>query len=156
MIVIREGTKEHCVAVLALMVAAFEPYREWLEPASGVFRETAVSLKTKLENETLLLAYDQDKLVGCLFYKPLDTGLYFGRLSVLPAQQGRGTARRLIAEVENVARSQNADFVTLYARIALEANIRFFTSLGYEITGIGTHDGYQEPTYYKLKKNLTL
>ena len=156
MITIAEGAKEDCADVLALMMAAFEPYREWLEPESGVFGETAVSLQIKLEKETLLLAHDQNKIVGCLFYKPLDTGLYFGRLSVLPAQQGRGIARQLITEVENVARSQDADFVMLYVRIVLQANIRFFTSLGYEITGTGTHDGYQEPTYYKLKKNLTL
>ena len=84
MIVIREGSKDDCAGVLALMVAAFEPYRGWLEPESGVFQETAVTLQTKLEKETLLLAHDQNKMVGCLFYKPLETGLYFGRLAVLP------------------------------------------------------------------------
>jgi len=150
MITIREGTKEDCVAVLALMMASFESYRTWLEPESGVFRETAVTIQSKLENETLLLATEEDKLVGCLFYKPLDKGLYFGRLSVLPAQQGRGIARQLITEVENIARSRRCDFVTLNVRIVLEDNIRFFTALGYEIVGTGTHEGYEEPTFYKL------
>jgi ribosomal protein S18 acetylase RimI-like enzyme len=154
MIVIREGSKEDCPAVLSLMLAAFAQYRDWLEPESGVFRETAVTLQTKLQNETLLLAYDQDQLVGCLFYKPKGCGLYFGRLSVLPAYQGRGIARQLILAVEHIAHSRSCDFVTLSVRIVLEENIRFFASLGYEIVDTGTHDGYVEPTYYKLKKYL--
>ncbi len=136
------------------MVTAFAPYLEWLEPESGVFRETAVTLQKKLGKETLLLANDADKLVGCLFYRPLDTGLYFGRLAVLPAHQGRGIARQLITEVETIAYTQKCDFVTLSVRIVLQDNIRFFTSLGYEITDTGTHEGYSEPTYYKLKKYL--
>jgi ribosomal protein S18 acetylase RimI-like enzyme len=154
MILIREGSTEDCPAALVLMLAAFAQYRDWLEPESGVFRETAVTLQTKLQKETLLLAFDQDKLVGCLFYKPLDNGLYFGRLAVLPEAQGRGIARQLIAAVETVARSRNCDFVTLSVRIVLKENIRFFTSLGYEIIETGTHDGYQVPTYYNLKKYL--
>jgi ribosomal protein S18 acetylase RimI-like enzyme len=72
----------------------------------------------------------------------------------LPEAQGQGIARRLITEVETIARSQNCEFVTLSVRIVLKDNIRFFASLGYEISDTGTHGGYLQPTYYKLRKNL--
>ncbi|NJN55733.1 MAG: GNAT family N-acetyltransferase, partial [Anaerolineae bacterium] len=108
--------------------------------------------------ETLWLAEGDGRIVACIFAKPHPQNppdLYFGRLGVLPAYQRQGLARHLIEVVEGqAARGQGFQRVVLAVRIALPQNVRYFQSLGYEITGTGTHKGYEEPTFFTMAKGV--
>lgn len=161
MIHIRQGTEVDCTAVLVVLQAAFGAYQN-LEPPSGVTRETVEALREKLAQETLWVA-DADseseaalrRIIACVFAKPHQQyadALYFGRLAVLPAYQRQGIARRLIDVVEQQAREQGFQRVVLGVRTALPENVRYYQSLGYDIIGSGTHQGYAEPTYYRMGK----
>ena len=122
-----------------------------LHPASSAERETLADFTAKLENHTLLIAQleasHEHKIVGCVFYKPNEADIYFHRLAVLPAYQNRGIARKLVTAVESAAKRDGFAQVTLGVRIALEANWRYFQSLGYSEISRGTHPGFSEPTY---------
>ena len=157
MIHIEVGGREDCTAVLPILQAAFAPYIDNLQPPSGVFSETVHTLEKKCETNTLLLAQNEQGIVGCVFYtvqKGHPENLYLGRLAVLPELQGRGIARELVLQVEQAARGQGYEKVALYVRKVLTANITFFQSCGYEIYAEGTHKGFTEPTYYKMAKAM--
>lgn len=161
MIQICRGNESDCEAVLGILQAAFGAC-QGLDPPSGVTRETVDALREKLTQETLWLAEEDDESevasgrpVACVFTKPhqqYPDALYFGRLAVLPAYQRQGIARRLIAVVEQQAREQGFRRVVLGVRTALPDNVRYYQSLGYDIIGSGTHQGYTEPTYYRMGK----
>lgn len=157
MIKIEEGGVKDCTAVLTVIQAAFAPYKDDLQPPSGVFSETVQSLTTKCETNTLLLAKQDTNVVSCLFYTPQQDhpeNLYFGRLAVLPSHQKQGIAQQLVTQVEQIAREEGYENVVLYVRKALPANVAFFQSCGYEIYAEGTHKGFTEPTYYKMAKSV--
>jgi predicted N-acetyltransferase YhbS len=110
-----------------------------------------------LDTHTLLLAKDDENVVGCVFFTPVnETDVYFGRLSVLPAYQNQGIASQLLACVEAYAADNGYKRVTLAVRIVLADNVRYFQSLGYQITSKESHEGFTEPTYYTMAKMITL
>ncbi|MEM7030077.1 MAG: GNAT family N-acetyltransferase [Chloroflexota bacterium] len=156
---LRQGTKEDCQAVLVLMQAAFAEYKDWLIPESGVFYETVETLIHRLSQDTLLLAVEDEdqteRLVGSIFcaVQP-DGNMYLSRLSVLPAYRKQGLGRMLIAEVETIAQQNKCPSVTLGVRIALEANVQYFQSLGYCEISRHAHDGFHEPTYLSMAKRV--
>ncbi|MEM7112741.1 MAG: GNAT family N-acetyltransferase [Chloroflexota bacterium] len=150
-----QGTHSDCEAVLLVLQAAFAGQKGKILPESGVWKETAVSLQTKLQTYTLFLAKDSDRIVGCVFCEPQGEKLYFGRLAVLPDQRGRGIARQLIEQAEQFGRAQRCTSVWLGVRIALEKNVLFFQSLGYQIVSKQAHPGFEHPTFYTMTKPLT-
>ena len=155
MIEIEEGGVETCTAVLAILQSAFAPYKNTLQPPSGVFSETVQTLQKKCETNTLLLAKANEEIVGCVYYTPQHEhpeNLYFGRLAVRPFYQGRGIAKQLVTQVEQAAYDQAYEKVVLYVRKVLTANVAFFQSCGYEIYAEGIHEGFAEPTFYKMAK----
>ena len=155
MIVIEIGNHADCAEVLTILQAAFAPYTDALQPPSGVVRETEQTLKEKLATNTLLIAKDDNKMVGCVFYMPHQghpQNIYFGRLAVLPAYQKQGIARQLLAQVEQNGQQTGYKKVVLYVRKALPNNVWFFQSCGYEIYDEGIHTGFTEPTFYKMAK----
>ncbi len=155
MVVIEIGIEKDCPEVLALLQEAFAPYKSWLVPQSGVFRESIETLKRKLQSDhTLLKATIKGKIVGALFYTPQGKALYFGRLAVLAAYQKQGIARQLIEHVERAAKAEGFERVTLEVRIVLRDNIECFRTLGYTVVGMGAHEGFNEPTYYKMAKEI--
>lgn len=154
---IRIGTKQDCAAVLSVLRSAFASAHNKLDPPSGVGAETVETLQKKCDEQTLLLAELDGRVVACLFFtqhrKKTDT-LYFGRLGVLPAFQKQGIARLLICRVEQAAQQSGYAKVGLAVRIVLSENIQFFQSLGYEIIKAKAHPGYSEPTYYTMEKTI--
>ena len=164
MISIDYGTTDHAAVVLDFLYAAFAEHRGNIVPESSVFRQTVDSLRTTIENQTLLLAYHEQeptKPVGCVLYVPKERGvpqeqgLYFGRLAVHPEYRGHNVAQQLIARVEADALSLNYSMVFLEVRIALTKNIALFERCGYQIASSHAHEGFEEDTYYQMIKRLT-
>jgi ribosomal protein S18 acetylase RimI-like enzyme len=80
--------------------------------------------------------------------------VYLDRLAVLPAWRGHGVGRCLMEIVETKTAELGLKKVTLSVRIALTENHIYYDKLGYKFVEYGTHDGYQEPTYTVLGKQL--
>lgn len=154
-VVLRAATPEDAPAIAATIAAAFEQYRGKLVPESGAFRETAEGIARELSNGAgAIVAERNGSVVGCAMTKLEEGDLYFGRLSVLPAARGLGLAGKLIAAVEQEARTRGLPGVRLGVRIALPANQELFHSLGYRETARKTHPGFDHPTSINMRKTL--
>ena len=153
-VVLREAGAADLPAALAVLHAAFEEYRAWLDPPSGVHRETLESLGAYLECGHLTLALLGRDIAGCVLYHAEEGHMYFGRLSVLPAFRNRGIARLLIEHVESCARDLGLARIRLSVRVAQPRNRAYYERMGYRFVEARSHAGYAEPTYAVLEKAL--
>jgi len=151
---LRLARLEDAAAILTVIQLAFAQYEGKLVPQSGAARETVETVTARLARENCVMALREERLVGCLFYEHLGDHLYFGRLAVLPEQQGRGVARRLVGEVEAVALAAGIATVALDVRIALPGNAALFAALGYREVSRHAHPGFADPTSIRMEKRV--
>lgn len=126
----RITTAKHCDAsiIQSIMHAAFQ---ETL-PRSSALDETVESIAEKLQhNEPSLIAYDGDVAVATVRYKIMNSYIYFSRLSVLPAYQGRGIAKKLLAYLEQLAIDSQLHAIQCKVRGANRQSIRLYETIGY-------------------------
>jgi GNAT superfamily N-acetyltransferase len=101
----------------------------------------------------LTIADPPGTLAGCVYVELRASGTrcYFGMLSVHPARQGQGLARRLVAAVEDYARAAGCTHVDLHVlspRLELPA---FYHHLGYVDNGTLPFDEPTKlPTYIQV------
>lgn len=154
-IFLRKASTADAPAIAAIIAAAFLQYRGKLVPESNAFRETPEAIANQLgSGSSVIVAERNGTMIGCVVTEVLEGDLYFGRLSVLPEARGLGLAKRLIAVVEDEARSRGLPGVRLGVRIALEANRRLFDALGYREISREAHPGFDHPTSINMRKAL--
>jgi GNAT superfamily N-acetyltransferase len=153
-LVLREATDADVPTIVTLIHAAFDEYRAQLDPPSGAHHETEETVRQKMSSTRVVLALSTDKPMGCVFYEQVEDHLSFSRLAVPPSYRRRGIGRTLIAYVEDRARSLNRRQVRLGVRIALPPLRAYYERLGYRLVEYCAHDGYAEPTYVILEKDI--
>jgi ribosomal protein S18 acetylase RimI-like enzyme len=153
-LVLREATAADVPAIVAVLHAAFREYDGWLDPPSGVHRETVASIGERMKLAHVALALVGGEVVGCVMYHAEHDHVYFGRLAVLPAHRGRGVGGALIVYVEERARELGRRRVRLGVRIALTELRAPYERMGYRLYEERRHAGYTEPTYVLLEKAL--
>ncbi|MCC6153762.1 MAG: GNAT family N-acetyltransferase [Candidatus Hydrogenedentes bacterium] len=62
---------------------------------------------------TALVAEDKQKIVGCVAYRIRGGRMHFFNLVVDSKHRNNGVARKLVAELETIARNENAKHITL-------------------------------------------
>jgi GrpB-like predicted nucleotidyltransferase (UPF0157 family)/GNAT superfamily N-acetyltransferase len=138
-----------------LIHAAFAGYAGRLDPPSGAHAETTASLRSLFDRgEQALLATVDGAPAGCVFTVRHGVETYAHRLAVLPAWRGQGVGQRLLAQVEEWARAQGSRFVRVAVRLALPANIAFFSRCGYTVRMEGRHPGYDQATFAHMTHEL--
>lgn len=80
------------------------------------------------------VAEDAGRLVGMVTVESADPHLVLRNLAVSPVSQGRGVGRRLVALVEDLARTGEKRGVRLWTRAEMSDNIAFYKSLDYVVT----------------------
>ena len=153
-ITLREATTSDVPTLLALVHAAFEQYRDRLDPPSGAHHETAATLQTALQAGGAVLACVAGEPVGCVFYHRERDHVYVGRLSVLPALRRRGVGQALTDDVERRARAMGVSRVRLGVRTALPRLRAYYERCGYRVVREARHAGYETPTYVVMEKDL--
>jgi GNAT superfamily N-acetyltransferase len=153
-LVLREATDGDVPAIVALIHAAFEEYRAVLDPPSGAHNETAATVRQRMSSSRVVIALSVGTPIGCVFYEQAGDHLSFSRLAVPPAYRRHGIGRALIAYVEDRARVLNLRQVRLGVRIALPPLRAYYELLGYRLLEYHAHDGYAEPTYVILAKDV--
>jgi len=139
----------------ALLMASFAYMDGRIDPPSSLLRMDPQTLAGKARFEKLLLAIENDHVVGCLFLRAEPEALYAGKLAVDSAFRGKGIARKLFAAAENQARRAGLPFLELQTRIELTENHETFARLGFEKTGETAHAGYGRPTSITMRKPVT-
>lgn len=116
-----------------LMNKAFMEYKNVIPPSSAL-EETVQSVSDALEKgESAFIVYEEKDPVGMVRFQLTDHGLYFYRLSVIPEQQGKGIAKRILNYLEDYASKINVSTIYCKVRMAVPKNIQLYSSVGYHI-----------------------
>jgi ribosomal protein S18 acetylase RimI-like enzyme len=151
---LREVTDQDIPTLLVVLRTAFEEYRGRLDPPSGAHTETVENVRQKLTTDRAVVAVVDQEIAGCVFYQSENGLMYLERLAVLPLYRRRGLARALIDYVEARARVLGLSHVRLGVRVVLKDNWAYYERLGYYLVEYKAHQGYTEPTYAILEKNV--
>ena len=136
---IRLATSADAPEIHRTMIAAFEPSRGKLVPPSGAHDESVEDVRAALERGGALLALHDGTAVGSVRFEVHPDHLHVGRLSVIPAVQGQGIGAALLRAVEDFAIQQSIPEITLFVRLVLDDNLRFYDRLGYRSERVEDH-----------------
>jgi GNAT superfamily N-acetyltransferase len=151
---LRPGTEADIPAILTVTQAAYAPHTERMEPPSSVWRENDDAVRHYLEQGGVIVAEAGDAIVGTVRYEAREDYVYLGRLAVLPAWQGRGIGRRLVAAVEEWTLLLGLDEVRIGVRLELSENHDLYKHLGFVEDGLAPFTYDPSRSYLKMKKQL--
>ncbi|MGY5812206.1 GNAT family N-acetyltransferase [Rhizobium sp. LEGMi198b] len=140
--------------LLELILASFAYMDGRIDPPSSALSLTAQSLREKARAEIGYIAFDGDRLAGCIFCRPEPDSLYIGKLAVLPAAQGKGIGRRLLSLAETTAQERGLRVLRLETRIELTGNHATFANWGFAKTAENRHAGFDRTTSIEMRKAL--
>jgi GNAT superfamily N-acetyltransferase len=138
--------------------AAFEEFRNRLDPPSGALDETLEDLIASAfqQDHGAALAFVQGQPAGVLRWSipPERAYLYVGRVAVLPTYRRQGIASALMRWIDNHAAALGLPAVQFGVRLQAPENIRFYQHLGYQVSDYARHNGYDLPTFVWMRKDL--
>lgn len=91
-------------------------------------------LKSDYEPHWFHWVYLNNRRVGMLCFKPYDNALHVHFLIVFPEFQNQKLGEWVMNMVHEIAREKGRNHVTLSSFIRNESAVRFYKSLGYEVT----------------------
>ncbi|HLW03875.1 MAG TPA: GNAT family N-acetyltransferase [Ktedonobacterales bacterium] len=157
-ITLRAAAVEDAPTILMITRAAFEEFRNRLDPPSGALDETLEDLRASAfqPDHGAVLAFVQGQPAGVLRWStPPERGyLYVGRVAVLPAYRRQGIASALMRWIDAHAAAVGLPAVQFGVRLQSPENIRFYEHLGYHISEYAHHAGYDLPTFVWMRKDL--
>ncbi|MCU7707857.1 GNAT family N-acetyltransferase [Priestia sp. JV24] len=124
---------EDAATVHDLMLQAFSVYRDSVPPSSAL-DETIESIMQSLKHgKEAVILYVENKPVAMARFTLEETSLYFYRLSVIPAFQGKGMAKQLIQWLETYAKECGKKSLSCKVRMSVSRNIALYESMGFYI-----------------------
>ena len=143
---IRPGTVSDLEQIKACAEAAYEGYIDRIgkKPAPMV-----ADFLSAIHAGHLWTLADQSGPKGFVVFYPRGDHMHLENLVVHPSMQGQGLGRKLIAFVEEAARSQNLNAVELYTNAKMVENLTYYPHLGYEQKGRRTEDGFDRVFFRK-------
>ncbi len=138
--------------LLGLLRDSFAYMASRIDPPSSLTRMDIDEFKIKAAQETLIVATEGQRLIGCAFAALQDDCVYVGKVAVDPSARGKGIARAMFAAVEDLARMHRRRFIELQTRIELVENHATFGALGFEKVAETAHPGYNRPTSITMRK----
>jgi ribosomal protein S18 acetylase RimI-like enzyme len=146
---------EDAATVHDLMLQAFSVYRDSVPPSSAL-DETIESIMQSLKHgKEAVILYVENKPVAMARFTLEETSLYFYRLSVIPAFQGKGMAKQLIQWLETYAKECGKESLLCKVRMSVFRNIALYESIGFYIEQkeIVHRDGVDIPVV-NMKKEI--
>lgn len=137
---IRLANSGERAAVEAVVEAAYAPYVPRLGRKPGPMLEDYGALIAGRDVHVLL---DESRIVGILVLIPEKHEMLLDNVAVLPASQGRGYGRALIAFAEDAARERGLHAIRLYTNEAMTENIAFYRRLGFAETHRAEEKGFR-------------
>lgn len=134
------------------LVDAFSYMVDRIEPPSSLFSMNANLLRQKAEDEQLVIAKDEQIIVGCAFFRDVGDVIYIGKLAVGEPYRRKGIAATLIDMAEQQAKNSGRGYLELETRIELIENHATFKKLGFVKSGEKAHPGYSKPTSITMRK----
>jgi GNAT superfamily N-acetyltransferase len=140
--------------LLALLRDSFAYMDSRIDPPSSLAHMGTEELMTKAAEETLIIAREGQRLVGCAFAAVRDECVYVGKVAVDRQARSKGIGRRLMAAAHDVARAHGRRFLELQTRVELVENHAAFGALGFVKVAETAHPGYAHPTSITMRKSV--
>ncbi|WP_170411173.1 GNAT family N-acetyltransferase [Ruegeria atlantica] len=141
--------------VLALLRASFRYMDGRVDPPSSIHRLTVERMRTFCQGGGEIWAIGRP-LFACMFLTRKPDSLYLGKLAVNEGRRGQGICRLLVNHAESRAAELGLPALELETRVELTENHRVFSRLGFTMVGTGSHEGYDRPTDFLLRKKINL
>jgi GNAT superfamily N-acetyltransferase len=141
-------------AVLSLISRSFAYMDGIVDPPSSAKRLTVDALAGRAVKEVAFAAFEDSKLVGCVFVELRPDHAYIGKLAVEPGRQKGGLGRLLVEAAEALARKTGLGAIELQTRVELTGNHAAFIRLGFAEVGRTAHAGFDRPTSITMRKML--
>jgi N-acetylglutamate synthase-like GNAT family acetyltransferase len=129
-ITIRRATAADAVTVRELTRAA---YAKWVPILGREPRPMTADYDAALREHLVDLLRVDGEAMALIEMAPTADHVLIVNVAVVPAQQGRGHGRVLMAHAEEVARSLNLREVRLYTNALFAENLRLYSRLGYRV-----------------------
>ena len=126
----RRATTADAAAVREVTRAA---YAKWVPILGREPRPMTADYDAALRDHLVDLLRVDGEAVALIEMAPTADHLLIVNVAVVPAQQGRGHGRALMAHAEEVARSLNLSEVRLYTNALFAENLRLYSRLGYRV-----------------------
>ncbi len=141
-------------AVLSLISRSFAYMDGIIDPPSSAKRLTVDALAGKAVKEVAFAAFEDSRLVGCVFVELRKDHAYIGKLAVEPSHQKGGLGRLLVEAAEALARKTGLPAIELQTRVELTGNHEAFARLGFHEIARTAHPGFERPTSVTMRKTL--
>ncbi|UJF31771.1 GNAT family N-acetyltransferase [Paenibacillus hexagrammi] len=151
---ITQARYEDAGIVHDVMQKAFQEYQGKLTPPSGALLETPDDVRRKMSNDGgAIIATVNGQFAGSSQYSFKHAYVYIGRVSVLPSFRGLRIGKKMVAYIEDIARTSGVGEAQLEVRLSIPSNVTYYQNLQYEI--ISKHDyPNQTDQYYTMRKWL--
>ncbi len=138
--------------LVALVRDSFAYMDARIDPPSSLNKMGIQEFMAKATLETLIVAKEDQCIIGCAFASLRDDCVYVGKVAVAHSSRGKGVARAMFAAAEAVARKHGRKFLELQTRIELVENHLTFAALGFKKVAESAHPGYNRPTSITMRK----
>jgi N-acetylglutamate synthase-like GNAT family acetyltransferase len=123
-----------------------------IDPPSSLKKMGIDEFVVKAAEETLIVAEEDHRIIGCAFAAIREDCVYVGKVAVAHSARGRGVARAMFAAAEALARQHGRRFIELQTRVELIENHATFAALGFKKVAESAHPGYDRPTSITMRK----
>ena len=127
---VRRATAADAATVRELTRAA---YAKWVPILGREPRPMTADYDAVLRDHLVDLLHVGGEAMALIEMAPTADHLLIVNVAVVPAQQGRGHGRALMAHAEEVALSLNLREVRLYTNALFAENLRLYNRLGYRV-----------------------
>jgi ribosomal protein S18 acetylase RimI-like enzyme len=143
---IRPAQASEVDEVRQLVRDAYEPYVPRLGQEPAPMRADYEAL---VHEGVVSVAIAEGSIVGVLVLRPQPDSLILENVAVVPARQGRGIGRALIAFAEERARQLELNKITLYTNAQMTENLSLYRRLGYVEVGRRHEHGFNRVFFEK-------
>jgi GNAT superfamily N-acetyltransferase len=143
-ITMRRATTADAVAVRDLTRAA---YAKWVPILGREPRPMTADYDAALREHLIDMLHVGGERLALIEMAPTADHLLIVNVAVVPAQQGKGHGRALMAHAEEVARSLNLREMRLYTNALFAENLRLYSRLGYRVDREEEHPQFGVTVY---------
>jgi GNAT superfamily N-acetyltransferase len=87
------------------------------------------------KNAVILIAKEEEVIIGCVYLLQQDKKTYLGMLTVDPTLQAKGLGKKILAKAEEWAREKNSNKMEMTVITLREELINWYMRCGYHKTG---------------------
>jgi N-acetylglutamate synthase-like GNAT family acetyltransferase len=102
-----------------------------IDPPSSLESIGIEAIKKKAQDEILIVAHDDEKLVGCASAALRDDCVYLSKVAVALTSRRQGITRSMFKAADEIARQHGNPYLELQTRIELIENHVTFGALGF-------------------------